>query len=328
MNICIPGGASYIGAFFVPQLLADGHKVTVYDTLYFGDGHLPQGDENLRVIRGDVRDVVAWAKVCEGQDAVIYLASISRELMCQQNEKLAHEVNVACFEPDVITAKEKGVKRFIYASSVAVYGSSDHEATEDEPLAPTTIYGRGKAACEEILWKHQDKEFCCVATRSASVCGYSPRQRLDLTINRMVHDVCRKGVITVEGGEQVRSHIHIHDLCDFYKRLLVARATQIAGQTFNVVTMNQSILESAEMVIRVVSEPTRRAINMPFIKIAGRVDDRSYAVDGTKAREMLGFVPGRSIEQAVRDLKAKFDSDYWQDSLTNPVYQNMAQNAV
>lgn len=327
MNVLIAGGASYIGARLVPHLLASGHIVTVYDSLLFGRGPLLD-NRHLDIVQGDVRDVTAWSKACEHKDAVIYLASISRELMCQDNKELAHAVNVECFGPAVTASKERGIRRFIYASSVAVYGSSDHEIAEGEQLEPTTIYGRGKAACEATLFAHQSEDFCCSATRSASVCGYSPRQRLDLTINRMVHDACRKGSITVEGGEQVRSHIHIQDLCEFYELLLIKRSNVIAGQAFNVVAINQSILDSALMVARVVGEPKRRSISMPFIKITERVDDRSYAVDGTKARDVLGFTAGRSIEEAVRELKDKFLSGYWPDSLTNPQYQNLASGIV
>lgn len=323
----VAGGASYIGARLVPHLLAAGHVVTVYDTLLFGRGALSD-DRHLIIVKGDVRDVKAWTKACEDQEAVIYLASISRELMCQDNQQLAHAVNVECFGPAVIAAKDRGIKRFIYASSVAVYGSSDHEIVESAPLDPTTIYGRGKAACEEILFAHQSDDFCCSVTRSASVCGYSPRQRLDLTINRMVHDACRKGSITVEGGEQVRSHIHIQDLCDFYELLLIKRPDVIAGHAFNVVSINQPVLSSALMVARAVAEPRRRSIHMPFIKVTERVDDRSYAVDGTKAREVLGFVPSRNIEEGVRELKYRFDLGCWPDSLTNPKYQNLAYGVV
>jgi nucleoside-diphosphate-sugar epimerase len=245
---------------------------------------------------------------------VIYLASISRELLCQQNEALANAVNVDSFAPAVQIAHELGIKRFIYASSVAVYGSSDKPLSEDAPLEPTTIYGRGKKACEDMMLASKS-QMCKVVTRSASVCGYSMRQRFDLTINRMVHDACRRGVITVEGGEQIRSHVHINDLCDFYRLLLKVDRKLIDGQAFNVVKENQRVIDSAEMVSRVTGAGIRR---IP------RVDDRSYAVDGVKANTVLGFSPQREIEQAVRYLEARLDAGYWPDSMTNPVYQNMA----
>ena len=313
MNVLIPGGASYVGAWLVPHLLGDGHVVTVYDSMLFGNGCLPDND-NCHVVKADIRDSEAWAKACKGQEAVIYLASISRELMCQQNEGLAYEVNVESFRPNVEAARKAGVKRFIYGSSVAVYGSSDHDAKEDEPLAPSTIYGRGKAACEVVL-KDFEADMCCAVTRSASVCGYSPRQRLDLTINRMVHDAVRRKEIKVEGGMQKRSHVSIKDLARFYRRLLDVKASRIAGQTFNVVDQNQAVKESALMVSRVVGGTA--------IDVGPRVDDRSYSVDGTKAKLVLGFYPSNPLEQAVRDLMVRLDAGYWKDSMTNPVYQNV-----
>lgn len=284
----------------------------------FGSGFLPTDNGHLKVVKADVRDADYWQKACAGQDTVIYLASISRELMCQQQPELAQSVNVDCFGPDVELAKAEGVKRFIYASSVAVYGSSETPVKEDAPLEPTTIYGQGKLACETILKSHQGDNFTTIVTRSASVCGYAPRMRLDLTINRMVHDAVRKGVINVEGGQQTRSHVHIQDLTDFYKLLLKAPKEKVEGQAFNVVMENQTIIESARMVQQVfdVKNSYIRIITTP------RVDDRSYAIDGEKIMD-LGFQPTRFISNAVREIAEKFESGYWKDSLTNPIYQNM-----
>ena len=312
MRVLVPGGASYIGAYLVPQLLAEGHEVTVYDTFAFGESWLPKDNDNLELVKADVRDQDAWRAVCKKKHAIIYLASISRESMCQKYEPLAHEVNVECVGPDIQIAKDEGVKKFIYASSVAIYGSSNSPATEKHPINPTSIYGKHKAECEELLWKAHSKDFACVATRSASVCGYSPRMRLDLTINRMVHDAVRKNVITVEGGKQIRSHVHMRDICDFYKQLLWDE--RASGHAFNVVCDNQTIEMSAELVASIVDCE---------VKVTERVDDRSYSIDGHKAYALLDFMPKRPIYQAVYDLKACFDSGYWKDSLTNPVYQNI-----
>ena len=232
--------------------------------------------------------------------------------MCQKYEPLAHEVNVECVGPDIQIAKDEGVKRFIYASSVSIYGSSDVPAKEKHPIQPPSIYGKHKAECEELVWKAHSKDFACIATRSASVCGYSPRMRLDLTINRMVHDAYRKNCITVEGGDQIRSHIHMHDICDFY-RLLVEDA-RANGQAFNVVCDNQRVKDSALMVSSIIDCD---------VKVTERVDNRSYSIDGHKAYAKLDFVPKRALEQAVYDLKVRFDMGQWQDSMTNPIYQNI-----
>lgn len=310
INILIPGGAGYIGAWMVPHLLADGHNVTVYDTLYFGNGHLPENGM-LELIRGDVRNQDSFRAACEGQDAAIYFASISQDAMCQASPDLAQSINVDAFGPCVLIAKQCGVKRFIYASSVAVYGSSDHDATEDEELKPTTLYAKGKAACESILHDFQSRDFCTTITRSASVCGYSPHYRLDLTINRMAYAAWYLHKIKVEGGSQKRSHIHIKDITAFYKLLLKAAVDQIAGETFNIVTENQRVKDTAALVARVIGHTA--------IEVGPRTDDRSYSVDGSKAKS-IGFEPKYRLEEAVRDLQVRFESKQWDNSLAIPRY--------
>lgn len=308
MNILVPGGCGYIGAWLVPQLLAEGHRVTVLDTMWFGTGHLPENG-NLTVIEGDVRGTVSY----DGFDAVIYFASISSDAMCEANYKLSNSVNSGSFPANVAAAKKAGVKRFIYASSVAGY--CDDNATEAHHLYPVTLYANAKAACEEVLRAHQSDDFCTTSVRSASVCGYSPNQRLDITASMMVHHAVRNGVITVNGGEQKRCHVHIRDICDFYKLLLTAPKESIAGQAFNVVAENEAVKDTARQVANAVGS---RIIIQP------RTDDRSYSVDGTKAREVLGFVPKKRLADAIHDLKIKFDSGYWPDSMTNPAYMRMA----
>lgn len=312
-RVLVPGGASYIGAYLVPHLLGDGHYVTVYDTFSFGDPGLPKSNDHLNIVKADVRDKTAWKSVCTGKDAIIYLASVSREAMCQKYETLAHQINVEALGPDIEIAKGEGVSQFIYASSVAVYGSSNKPANEKHPINPTSIYGKHKAESEDIVWKAMDADFSCLVTRSASVCGYSPRMRFDLTINRMIHDAYRTKTITVEGGEQIRSHIHMRDICGFYRRLL---ETDLTGEAFNVVCENQKVRESAELVQSIIDCD---------IVFKDRVDDRSYSINGDKAIRMLDFTPQYKLEQAIYETKARMDNGLWKDSQTNPKYQNMIE---
>ena len=302
----------------VPWLLADGHEVTVLDTMWFGSGHLPDNGR-LRVIKGDVRNTSTIEGEMRGQQALLWLASLSNNDMCERYPTSAFIVNHLAPRTWLYAAKDAGVTRFIYASSVAAYGSTSADANEETYMAPTTPYARAKAHCENLVYEANADDFICTITRMASVCGYSVHQRLDLTVNKMVHEACRKGVIKVNGGKQKRSHIHIQDACRAYRLLLEAPKEKIAGQAFNFVAENQTVLETA----KIVAEETGARI-----EIGPATDDRSYTVDGTKAREVLGFTPKRTVRAAVIDLKARFLCGMWPDSLTNPVYQNMAEGLV
>ena len=313
MKIIIPGGSSYIGSRLVPQLLTEGHEVTVYDTLVFGDGFLP-ANANLTLVKADVRDAHSWRSACQGKEAVIYLAGISREITHRQQPSLTHAINVGCFSTNVSIAKQEGVKRFIFASSVAVYGNSETPSVESSPLIPVSLYGKGKKSCEEELWAYGSSEFTVAATRSGSVCGYAPRMRFDLTLNKMTHDAFRFGAITVENANQKRSHVHIQDLCDLYALLLSAPKETIEGAAFNVASENQTLLESAQMVASAIGNTTVSFTNL--------TEHFSFPVDGSKVKT-LGFDYGKSLSDAVNEVWLKFDSGYWMDSLTNPLYKNM-----
>lgn len=315
MRIFVPGGCGYVGAMLVPHLVAVGHKVTVLDTMWFGSGYLPEDNENLKVIRGDIRDHATYVACCKKQDAVIFLASLSNNDLCVKEPELALAVNETAFARCVWAARAMGVKRFIYASSVAVYGSTEEDAAEDHPLNPTTPYAIAKAHCERVLLDHIGPGWTVAITRSASVCGYSLRQRFDLTVNKMVHDAVSNGSIRVNGGMQRRCHIHMSDLIASYKLLLHAHES-INGQAFNLVCENQAVMTTAE----IVSEET----GVPAIYRA-RTDDRSYTVDGAKAKAMLRFSPQKGVRQAAAELKGLFDGGlHWKDLATNVAYQNLA----
>jgi len=312
MNICIPGGMGYVGSWLVPHLLADGHKVKVIDTGWFGDGDMPDND-SLDVVPEDIREV-DWSYELENQDCVIWLASLSNDLMCQLNPVLEKEINRDEFLEALEAAADVAVPRFVYASSVAAYGSSPEAATEATPLAPTTLYGAGKAFCEAKIAEHQNSSFAPIIVRSASVCGMSANMRFDITLNRMTHDACRYGRITVNGGQQRRSHVSLQDLAYFYKLLVKADHKKVAGQIFNVVDENQSVLDSANMVAEVTKTK---------VIVGPATDNRSYTVSGEKAKLVLGFEPKHPIKHAIHFLAARLDAGYWKNSLTDSRLWNM-----
>lgn len=320
-NVLITGGAGYVGHVLTARLLAKGYKVTVYDILYFGC-RLPN-DPNLTVIRGDIRDTAKLAAAMEGQDAVLHLACISNDASFELDENLSTTINFDCFEPMVIAAKAAGVKRFVYASSSSVYGVSDSpDVTEEHPLLPLTLYNKFKGLCEPLLWKHMADDFTCVAVRPATICGYSPRTRLDLSVNILTNHAVNKGVITVFGGNQMRPNLHVEDMVDAYEVVLDAPHEKIQGEVFNIGFQNHSIADLARMVKKVVEEefPGRDEIR---IVTTPSNDTRSYHVNSDKVRRVLGFEPKRTIEDAVRDIARAFRNHLLPGSFEDDWYYNV-----
>src|SRR3954465_14616296 len=233
-NVLVTGGTGYVGSLLVPQLLDLGCNVTVYDIDFFGDASLFKNHSGLKCVKGDIRDTAKLAEVLKGIDAVINLACISNDASFELDEKLSTTINLDAFEPMVIAAKKAGVKRFIYASSSSVYGVSESpDVTEDHPLVPLTLYNKYKGMCEPLLFKHQSKDFVCTTIRPATLCGYAPRQRLDLSVNILTNHAITNNKITVFGGSQKRPNLHVQDMCDLYELLLTVPDEKIAGQIFN-----------------------------------------------------------------------------------------------
>ena len=322
-NILVTGGAGYVGSLLVPQLIDAGYKVTVYDIMYFGQDFLPKNCADLRVIDGDIRDTARLAKALQGIDAVIGLACISNDASFELDEKLSTSVNMDAFEPMVVAAKKAGVKRFIYCSSSSVYGVSESpDVTEDHPLLPLTLYNKYKGLCEPLLWKHQAPGFTCVTIRPATLCGYAPRQRLDLSVNILTNHAINAGKITVFGGSQKRPNLHVQDMCDLYKLLLEVPDEKIAGQTFNAGFMNMSIMEIAQIAKRVVQEMFPEKGDIPIVTTP--TDDiRSYHMNSDKIKRVLGFEAKRTVEDAIRDLCVAFKQGKLPNSMQDTFYFNV-----
>jgi len=324
-NILITGGAGYVGNVLVPRLLADGYNVKVYDILFFGKETLPLANPNLEVIEADIRDTAKFAAACEGMDVVLHLACISNDPSFELDSSLSKTINYDCFEPLVVAAKNAKVKRFVYCSSSSVYGVSDRpQVTEDTPLLPLTDYNKYKGLCEPLLWKHMSDDFTCVTIRPATIFGYSPRMRLDLSINILTNHAVNKDVITVFGGAQERPNLHIEDMAAAYELMIKAPHEKIHGETFNIGYQNYSILELAQMVKKVVEQeyPEKGDIKMV---ITESNDMRSYRVNSDKIKRILGFEAQRSIEDGVRDLCNAFKAGKLPDSFSNSNYFNVKQ---
>ena len=177
-KIFITGGAGYVGAVLVPRLLKKGYAVTVLDLIIYGKDVLPS-HPNLNTVKGDIRNQALLEKLIPGHDAVIHLACISNDPSFELNPGLGKSINLDAFRPLVEISKNSDVQRFIYASSSSVYGIKDEpNVHEGMTLEPLTDYSQFKADCEKILLEYQSSNFTTVTIRPATVCGYSPRQRL------------------------------------------------------------------------------------------------------------------------------------------------------
>jgi nucleoside-diphosphate-sugar epimerase len=321
-NVFVTGGAGYVGCILVPKLLAAGHDVTVYDLMLFGAEGLPKHDR-LTVITADVRDTAHYASAVRGHHMVIHLACISNDPSFELDPTLSRTINYECFEPMVRASKEAGVKRFIYASTSSVYGVSDApEVTEEHPLVPLTDYNKYKGMCEPLLFKYQSPEFTTVTIRPATVCGYSPRMRFDLSVNILTNLAVNRGVITVFGGMQKRPNIHIDDISELYVELLDMPAEKIAGDTFNAGYENHTIAQLANIVKTVVERemPEKAPIR---IETTSTNDPRSYHVSSKKIAAKLGWAPKRTIDDAVKDLCQAFKAGKLPNSLTDERYINV-----
>lgn len=318
-TILVTGGAGYVGAVLVPKLLNAGYSVKVVDLYLYGDVfEAHKGNARLKEIKGDIRDEQMLKRELKGVDTVIHLACISNDPSYELNPSLGKSINYDAFLPMVRAAKENGVKRFIYASSSSVYGVKDiPNVTEDVELEPLTDYSKFKALCEDVLLKEQTKDFVCLIVRPATVCGYSPRLRLDLTVNILTNHAVNNRIIKVFGGSQKRPNLHIEDMTDFYLQALTWPDEKIAGKIYNVGYENHTVSHIADIVkqnlkmddIKIVVEPTN--------------DNRSYHISSAKIERELGFKPKHTIDEAVRDLKAAFDQGKIKDSMSDMRYYNI-----
>lgn len=297
MNLLVTGGCGYIGTVLVPKLLEQGHNVSVFDIMWFGN--FLHAHENLKIIQGDIRNTDAIP--LDGIDAVIHLANIANDPCGDLNAKLSWEVNVLATMGLVERAIEYGVKQFILSSSGSVYGVKEEpQVTEELPLVPISDYNKTKMVSERVLLSYRDRMIVQIV-RPATVCGYSPRMRLDLSVNMLTVQALANGRITVFGGDQTRPNIHIQDITDVFIHLLNLgpRATGI----FNAGFENISILDIA-----------RRATEFipAEIIISESNDPRSYRLNADKLCA-TGFTPRFTVSDAMKEIIAAFHSGRLKD---------------
>ncbi|MFA5117945.1 MAG: NAD-dependent epimerase/dehydratase [Candidatus Omnitrophota bacterium] len=323
-NVLVTGGAGYVGAVLVPKLLKKGYRVSVLDLYIYGEDVLDsvKAHANLKQIKGDIRDKGLLKRELENIDAVIHLACISNDPSYELDPSLGKSINYDAFVTLVDLSKKAGVKRFIYASSSSVYGIKDVDnVTEELPLEPLTDYSKYKALCEDYLLKERAQGFVVLILRPATVCGYSPRLRLDLSVNILTNKAVNLGKIPVYGGEQKRPNIHIEDMTDLYVKTLEYRDEQIDGKIFNAGYHNMKMKEIAEVVYQEVTKSLGKKDIL--IEVTPTDDNRSYHVSSEKIKKELGFIAQRSVQDAVADLCNAFKAGKIPDPLENQRYYNI-----
>ena len=318
-TVFVTGAGGYVGSVLVPKLLESGFRVRAHDLFIYGEHVLDAVKEhaNLEIIRGDLRNQELLEKTLPGSDAIIHLACISNDPSFELNPDLGKSINYDAFVDLVAVAKFKGVKRFIYASSSSVYGiKTEIEVTENLSRQPLTDYSKYKAMCEDVLMDVREKGFTTLILRPATVCGYSPRLRLDLTVNILTNHAVNNNKITVFGGRQMRPNIHIEDMTDLYVQSLQLDDVLIDGKVYNAGYENYEVREIAQMVRNIVGEQVD-------ITTVPTDDNRSYRVSSKKIAKELSFSPRHSIEEAVSDLSGAFNAGKVLNPMDNPDYFNI-----
>ena len=314
-KIFITGGAGYVGSVLTPYLINKGHTITVFDLMLYGDT-LKKG-KNLNIIKGDIRNTELLKEAIKGNEIVIHLACISNDPSFELNPTLGKEINLDAFTPLVEISKNLGVKKFIYASSSSVYGVKiEKNVNENMSLEPLTDYSKFKVDCEKILFKYKSKDFVTVTLRPATVCGYSPRQRLDLVVNILTNLAYHNREITIFGGDQLRPNIHIQDMVRAYELFINMENEKINGKIFNIGFENLTVNQLASEVQKVIGSDVK-------IKKLPTNDNRSYHISSKKIQDELGFVTNFSILNAVEDLKHAFEKKLLSDCLINENYFNI-----
>lgn len=316
MRILVTGGAGYVGSNLVPKLLSTGYEVTVLDLYIYGDDTLAgYRQPRLTEIKGDLRngdDVVRALKDC---GAVIHLACISNDPCHELNPKLFDAMDRGSLRPLIRAAKDNGVRRFIYASSSSVYGIKDEDdVTEDLKLEPLTAYSECKVRCEQTVAAEREPGFVTTILRPATICGYSPRLRLDVVVNALLACAVTQGRIQVDGGAQMRASLNIEDMSDLYVRLLEMPDEAIDGKTWNIGCANHAVAELALLVQKATGAT---------IMVNPIVDKRSYRISSQRIKDDIGFVPKRTVSDAVASLRAAFDSGEVTNAMTDDRYYNV-----
>jgi nucleoside-diphosphate-sugar epimerase len=330
MRVLVTGGAGYIGNYVVEEVLKNGHKVRVLDSMLWGDTALDplQENDNLEVQEGDIRHIEDLSYAMEGCDAVIHMAGIVGDPACGVNEQATQAVNVEATKALVEVCKLHDIQRLVFASTCSVYGASElMELNEGSYLNPLSLYAESKIDSEEIILHEthdmfSDNEITPTILRLGTIFGWSRRMRFDLVVNILTAKAILEDDIPVYGGEQYRPLVHAHDAACAFAEVLEAPEEKVAHQIFNV--GDNELNYQIKNVGRIVEENVDDA-EVRFVE--HKEDERTYRVSFDKINYILGWEAQHDISDGVQEIKEWMTeeniTDYELDSFRNSEYPYM-----
>jgi nucleoside-diphosphate-sugar epimerase len=317
-HICVVGGAGFLGSILVELLLDEGHQVTIFDALLYGDEGIRHllDRPGLSLVPGDLRDIASTVRAFRHADAVVQLGALVGDPACDIDERLTLEINRDATAEAAAIARGLGIERFVFASTCSVYGASGDVLDEDSPLDPISVYARSKMESEQLLLAQSGKDFCPTVLRFGTLYGRSQRERFDLVVNLLTAHAVTTGEITVFGGSQWRPFVHVRDGAEAILRCLQAPSAAVRGQVFNVGAddQNHTLAEIAEIISEVVP-----GVQIQVAPPAAQEAD--YRVSFARIRSAIGFTPRRTVIDGVAEIAASIAggavSDYTDTRYSN-----------
>lgn len=311
MRVLVTGGAGYIGSTLVRMLLNGGYDVVCLDRLFFGADSIKEllGDPKFKLVKDDIR----WfdPKILSGVDVVVDLAALSNDPAGELDPAKTYDINYLGRIRVARLSKEYGVKHYIFASTCSVYGFQKNIVNENSQLNPLTTYAKSAVLAERDLLPLASKDFTVTILRFATAYGFSYRMRFDLVVNAMTLSLYKKGVIMVGGnGQQKRPLIHVRDISRAIIRVIEAEREKVNGQIFNVGSneQNYKIIDLAKEIGDAIGKPYK-------IEFFGDPDTRSYEVDFTKIRNVLGFKPKYTVRDAAKEIYDALEKGILRDDI-------------
>ena len=316
-KILVTGGAGYLGSHVVKQLLENDYKVRVLDDLSFGQNGIKKikNNPNFQLLKGDIRDLQSVFKSMEGVDSVIHLAGIVGDPASKIDPIMSTEINYLSTKLIVDATNYFNIKQFIFASTCSVYGASNNELlNEKSKVNPVSIYAETKLKSEKIILDSYNKNFNPIIFRTGTLFGYSDRMRFDLVINFLTGQATTNKKITIEGGDQWRPFIHVHDAARAY----LAALEKTPSKSNNILNLGGDDLNFQ---LKDIGNMVHKSIDNVKINFTKNIDRRNYRVSFAKIGKILKFEPEKTVDDGVREISSALKSRKIQN-WENPLYYN------